>query len=345
LALEIWEQLGERDMDTSTLSRVLSGERLFTGEQLKAYCNILNLKSQEEIKLKKALDRDLNDRYGLDIPINIPENPEIDFFRSSVKLAHEMRITSLPWKTIEWVNQINSTIDVYGTDKYPEMAELEARACEEKLRSICEVYSPTGVFEAIPELAFKLTKLSEKTKNPEFAGIALSGLADRYYMNGKYAQALKLFTQAEKNLHEYSEERILTLRTLSICLAELKKTAEFQNISEYLLGELKNYDHIFYSSVYETLGRGFAKIGNFKKAIAYQERAEKSFDEYIPQTNYLFQLKRIQLYRSRMELAVKSRSEVIKRDIDKVKKQATALARRFNSIRYLNAIDKLAAAI
>ncbi len=59
LALEIWTELGYKGMDASLLSRILHGERLFTKDQLDAFCKILGLQETEKYVLESALGKDL----------------------------------------------------------------------------------------------------------------------------------------------------------------------------------------------------------------------------------------------------------------------------------------------
>lgn len=58
LAMAMWEQLGFHQIDSSVLSRVLKGERLFTTPQLKVFCKLLTLSRKEEEYLFACLQQD-----------------------------------------------------------------------------------------------------------------------------------------------------------------------------------------------------------------------------------------------------------------------------------------------
>lgn len=67
LSLEMWEKLNYQGIDASVISRVLTGERLFTSEQLEIFCQINELPEKMKKILKKSLTLDLLGRFGLDV--------------------------------------------------------------------------------------------------------------------------------------------------------------------------------------------------------------------------------------------------------------------------------------
>ena len=48
LSFQMWEELNFSQIDSSVLSKVINGKRLFTSQQLKVFCKILNLNEKEE---------------------------------------------------------------------------------------------------------------------------------------------------------------------------------------------------------------------------------------------------------------------------------------------------------
>lgn len=64
LALEIWEELGESDIDSSVVSRVIKGERLFSFRQLAVFCNVLDVPQSERNLLFSLLEREILKREG-----------------------------------------------------------------------------------------------------------------------------------------------------------------------------------------------------------------------------------------------------------------------------------------
>lgn len=67
IAMRMWQELGYTKIDPSVLSRVLSGKRVFTPQQLLILCNVLNLKHVEMEYLFHCLTLDHWEREGVSI--------------------------------------------------------------------------------------------------------------------------------------------------------------------------------------------------------------------------------------------------------------------------------------
>lgn len=65
MTMNIWQELGYVEVDTSVLSRVLQGKRLFTTKQLSAFCKLLKIEHEEQELLFACLAKDLLQREGL----------------------------------------------------------------------------------------------------------------------------------------------------------------------------------------------------------------------------------------------------------------------------------------
>lgn len=64
LALKMYEALVFEQVDTSVISRVLRGERLFTVKQLEIFCTLLQLSKDEKVRLFFALPEDYLTQKG-----------------------------------------------------------------------------------------------------------------------------------------------------------------------------------------------------------------------------------------------------------------------------------------
>src|ERR1035437_1804737 len=63
-ALVLWEKSNSSGIDSSILSKVLSGKRLFTPLQLNVFCNLLKLDVKDKEYLFYSLNKDYNIRHG-----------------------------------------------------------------------------------------------------------------------------------------------------------------------------------------------------------------------------------------------------------------------------------------
>lgn len=130
LSLLMWEFLGFKEIDSSVLSRVLKGERLFTYGQLLVFSKILKLTSQEIHDLRSALAQDILKRYsielGFTINLNTTKIGKQDLQRL-YQVVSRLRKMGLPQEAI-----ILSSI----IEKFPDLdSKILARIYNEKSRA------------------------------------------------------------------------------------------------------------------------------------------------------------------------------------------------------------------
>lgn len=65
LSLEMWERLGFRGIDSSVLSKVIHGKRLFSLKQLRIFCDVMNLPQSERNYLFEILAKDIMTKLGI----------------------------------------------------------------------------------------------------------------------------------------------------------------------------------------------------------------------------------------------------------------------------------------
>lgn len=87
LALTLWQELGFSEIDTSVVSRVLQGKRLFSPKQLHAFCKILAICGTEKIDLFTRLSKDLLIRSGMHT-----EHASIEYAHLTEFISHHLRM-------------------------------------------------------------------------------------------------------------------------------------------------------------------------------------------------------------------------------------------------------------
>lgn len=88
LSLSMWQDLGYVQIDSSVLSRVLKGERLFTPQQLFIFCKILDLPHEEVEHLFHCWMRDHLKRDGVEIErAFVPTKEVVNLLDSYLKEA------------------------------------------------------------------------------------------------------------------------------------------------------------------------------------------------------------------------------------------------------------------
>ncbi len=66
LSLTLWQELEFSEIDTSVVSRVLQGKRLFSPKQLHAFCKVLSIRGVEKLDLFSRLAKDVLQRADID---------------------------------------------------------------------------------------------------------------------------------------------------------------------------------------------------------------------------------------------------------------------------------------
>lgn len=65
LSLTLWQELEFSEIDTSVVSRVLQGKRLFSPKQLHTFCKIVSIQGAEKLDLFSRLAKDVLSRAGM----------------------------------------------------------------------------------------------------------------------------------------------------------------------------------------------------------------------------------------------------------------------------------------
>lgn len=106
LALELWQRLGYKGIDASSLSRVINGKRLFTIQQLEAFCRIIALKKQERDQFFLALEEDYLRRYGLKLYPSFSSDDIINLIESQLNKLNYAREHGYPQLVIDWADEL-----------------------------------------------------------------------------------------------------------------------------------------------------------------------------------------------------------------------------------------------
>lgn len=186
LALEMWEWLGYQQIDASVLSRVLRGERLFTGRQLKAFCTLLSLSKAEEQNLFSCLHHDLSASL----------EPYLTSACVSSSLAREIVHELTSDAFVMFYHGEYDALD----EKYVLVNELTSALSrdsqtEEALGRNLYLKGRTGLIDILPSRSLpyirpiikQLLRLSQSSHSQLLFGYAHALLSDAYYVAGGYS--------------------------------------------------------------------------------------------------------------------------------------------------------------
>lgn len=214
VAFQIWEKLGYKNFDVSTLSRIINGKRLFTSEQLDIFANVLNISESKRKDLQEALNIDLLSRYGITQTISISDNTLQELNSSMFEHIHEVRERGLLSTTVDWSDQLinNLRIQLTKTNSNPTQVKLQillAKSLYEKSFALECILPAQKNLSAVRDLVKEQLVIANKTKQKELAAQAYLILALAYYGLGNYLKT--------GNARSYYDESIkITRKVLSI---------------------------------------------------------------------------------------------------------------------------------
>ncbi len=189
LSLHMWELLGYQEIDSSVVSRVLTGERLFTPNQLSIFCQILGLNSQEQSNLLQALAKDYLQRDHFSLDISISHTEIISMLQERTRLAQQLFYQGNSFAVIAQYDYIQTLFEKLNPKT---LTENERKILYEnygyflllKNRSLAGTADATTILQQLPATAQFLQKISIDHHLPNLTGYAHVLLADTWYFNG-----------------------------------------------------------------------------------------------------------------------------------------------------------------
>ncbi len=298
LALEMWERLDYSGMDPSVLSRVLSGERLFTEIQLEVFCQILGLPFQDVEALNQSLHNSMVSRYGRWFSFSKLSLDTIDFIDSLLKTGQDFLENGKYHEANEVVSPVEDFLEKMLKNNTKTL--LQAKICDQlstvvyfKGKSVI-AKSPAGrVLNDITLSVSKLKKLFSYFRNEQTEIRINSLLAHGNYIAGGYtnnSEREHLYKDAVKYGHRafiklpYSNfDKLLVMRVVTISTIYLQDELNFMQIKDLMLKNLKLFpkDQFFYGSyLFNTISNGML-LFRMSKSNKVRELSKKYFSKTL----------------------------------------------------------------
>ncbi len=313
LALEMWTKMGHSGVDPSTISRVIKGQRLFTKEQLIAFCAILNLKNHQKFDLLSALEQDYLARFGLNNTNNRNSLDVIDLLEENYRHIRYARERGNVSFVMDWADNVNNLILNYLKDnhfeKYQKILQImRGNVFYEKGFINCSVLPPEQNNSYSMPLIQRLFNLAKRTESIDMVVKAYTILGFTYYALGKYSFSkyahkfyLKSLTETIKALKVSESHRYLDEFTL-IYLRYIALDSIYMNNQDLFLKTSKKIEKIvdknfenpkmtFVVWALDTVARGqsFFKDHQAEKALRRSREFNKKiqFKDYIREASML----------------------------------------------------------
>lgn len=299
-ALAMWERLGLQQVDASVLSRVLKGERLFTGPQVKVFCSLLLLSKKEESYLLGCLQEDYDSRLHVytgttRLSSSLTKEVIVELTKGSFDTFYQGNYDELE-KKYDFVQQLVDAYSSHSGNNTRAASEAIGLNMYLKGRAIANGELPSRVIGRIYPIFNKLLKLSKATNSRLLHGYAYVLLCTAYYLAGGYSESsrkqrfystsIKLAKEAVSTLPPTDHEALFALRSMaaSACYIHDQETMLYvlkTSRSIFPKQPKENYINTLLLSM--TLSKGMAAF-NMQRPFEIQEFALNHFKRSLSNT-------------------------------------------------------------
>lgn len=278
LSTLMWEILEYKEVDSSVLSRVIHGQRLFTYKQLKVFCEVLSLQEKEKLELKYALSRDILSRSKINADI-FREDSIFDLTRENydriLSILRLLRKDGHPEEVISLSQIAESIIDsrsyLQNQDK-----EILGKIYNEKSRAFGETSSPQKVLSLMNALNKRAIEFGEETKDREILDMAYMNVGGAYYVAKRWKDSSMFLESRFRKVS--AKTQLEFVRTLLLDYAYQKDYTRFKETlgkAIKIIDKDNGNNQAILASIYEAISRSLSVFGFIKEARRILEEARK----------------------------------------------------------------------
>lgn len=279
LSVVMWEVLKYKEVDSSVLSRVIHGQRLFTYRQLEVFCEALSLQEKEKIELKYALSQDVLLRSNINADIFRGGKSIFDLARESydriLNILRLLRKDGHPEEVISlsqiFENIIDSKSYLQSQDK-----KILGKIYNEKSRAFGETSSPQKVLSLMNALNKRAIEFGEATKDREILDMAYMNVGGAYYVAKRWKDSSMFLESMFKKVS--AKTQLEFVRTLLLDYAYQKDYSRFKETlgkTIKIIDKDSSNSHVILASIYEAIARSLSIFGFIEEARRILEEAEK----------------------------------------------------------------------
>ncbi|MBI1982023.1 hypothetical protein HYU45_00085 [Candidatus Daviesbacteria bacterium] len=298
LALELWQRLGYRGIDSSSLSRIINGKRLFTVEQLGTFCMILSLMKRQKDELFLALEEDYLLRYGLKLyPSSSSLHDVIDLLTSQISKLNYAREHGFIQFVMDWADELSSQTRRYIRKEWNilyknKLLSLLGEILFEKGYASGSILFPEANMSVVSPLIREQLTIAKEINSPKLASQAYIVQAFAYYALGRYSFGRKYRRFYKKSLEitnkALSAEKsdiimLICWRYIALNSTYLSSVSLFQQaekeIRKIIERHKNDYNFSYITWALDSVARGQSYFGNSKAINTILE--SKSYEQKI----------------------------------------------------------------
>lgn len=286
LSLQMWEMFKYKQIDSSVISRVINGERLFTPSQLKIFCEILNLKNQEEEQLLLYLSKDYAERYNIDLEaFFVPKIKHMELIQYLIDEVKNAVYKGRASEVIRTCKKVEHATDYLmntplSENNRKEIHKLIALILYIKMKSLGAFLAPQDAISKTLDSSNRLFSLNKQYNDQTMWCYAHILLAHAYYISGEtsgskksknsYTKAIEHANKVLPYLPIDNRERIFALRLISA-------SASYTRDEEVINFSFMEFNKILANQPKENDISMYLLAGNLAEGTAILQKPEPFF--------------------------------------------------------------------
>lgn len=304
-SLQMMEDLGFEGIDSSVLSRVIKGERLFTHKQLLSFCKILNIELIDQLELEQCVlaERIHTIDKGLFSAFDANDNEPTNF----PKIVRLLRKNGYPLETVSTANFFQHKLLASNLDN--QSLKILAQINNEKSRVCGEISQPEKIMSDMYQ-SNKIGKfVGEKFDDIAIKSMAYMNIGGGLYVAKQYKSSVDFLEHHFRLVDEKTQ--IEFLRTLMLDYSYLNDYQNFLEIRKRVsdLSDTKSLQKLdIFGSLQDSIARSLMIFGKYGEALKILNDSEQ-VDTTIHFRSQLMRTRLLTLYKIHVKSLKVDRNE------------------------------------
>lgn len=238
LSLEMSERLGFKEIDASVISRVLTGERVLTQQQLCVFCKILKLKKSEETNLKLSLHSEIYSKFQGRFLLNIDLDQFPEMAESAMLMVREANEKCASKLAFQWATDIEERVKqelckISDSKAINRLQQIQFGLLEQQSISILRTEMPEKAISEVWPILIRMMNIAKQLKIRNEIGFTYA----------KMAEVLSLVGDRTGNKEMLSKSSPLFKKSLSFVEPQEKiYPLSYWMLNESYLKNIKNFE-------------------------------------------------------------------------------------------------------
>jgi hypothetical protein len=311
LAMEMWERLEYSGVDPSVISKVLSGERIFTATQLEIFSITLKLENSQKELLKESLSKDVLEKYKLEYPESgIADEQTLLLIELGLKSAKDFMKKGQPKYTMSYIELLADVITNIPKNKSQKNSEridvVLADLYIEYMDCLYSVVSEKDMFKRAQYPLEVIYKIGKKYKNERIINSYYSLLASTYYIGRNPQKAIFCVYKLMDTDKLDDFQKMTSLRAALISCGQKGRADLVKSNYRKLINFSNEWSESYKASIYDGVARSLFDTGDLRKADLYLEKLLLIQQNMKPDDDYYI-TRNIQALRTELMFSLKKK--------------------------------------